>query len=90
MTYEKAEMILEQLMARDRDLYLVAKDARPFITDRPTKDQKIVDCLKGKKRVKWLQKAVAILLSFFVMNTPVQTCRATRITKTTQEVYLDT
>ena len=65
MHYEKAELILQQLMAGDRDLYLVrdAKDGRAAITDRPNQQQKVVGELK-RKRLPWLEVVVASVFYF--------------------------
>lgn len=66
MTYEKAELILQQLMAGDRDYYLVQRsDGRPAITDSPNDQQRIIETLP-KTRPKWCRRAVSILLCFLV------------------------
>ncbi len=73
MTYEKAELILQQLMSGDRDYYLVqGMEGKPCITDRPKQQRIVGELLKKKKRLKnRLYKMVQRILGF-LCPTPVE------------------
>lgn len=56
MTYEKAELILQQLMAGDRDLYLVrGEGGKPQITDCPTDERRVIQKLPKNRPKCFLQ-----------------------------------
>ncbi len=55
MTYEKAELILEQLMFGDRTLYLVLNN--PAITDCPTEGQEVIAAITPENESDYASRA---------------------------------